>query len=237
MLPRPAWPQVDEATQRPKNAEEPEEHSTARASFTELSFGVGTQRVIPLGGATAFAVEDPTVVQVHSLGSGQLLLVGAQQGATWLWLFTPRGLLKRVALLVNWGQCHELAEELQRRVRALAPSSITLRVRWFGETVAIRGELASVEEANALRSALPALQRVQSLPLLDQTTVAPSALAHKLAEIRAELTRRGLARVRLLKVNESLLLDGDLSDEHRKQAQSIVDRMWLRPGPTPAPLR
>ena len=190
--------------------------ATPAGADETLALGVGGQRVIQVpGGIGRVAVGDPTVADVKTLGSDQVLLVGLKEGRTTLLVWRSNGVRDGYVVSVRRQDPAEVLAEARR----LLGDREGLEVRAVGDRVTIEGEALTADDHRRVEEILELYPSVRSF-----VRVSPAAREAAAKALSAALHRAGLERVRASAVGTLLLLEGTVDTEAELRKVELVVR-------------
>lgn len=183
-----------------------------------ISMGMGTQKVFSISKVTHLAIADPTVVEVKTLGSGQILLVGLAEGQSGLMIFregkaAPTSYMVRVRKHYGDG-FSEISQILGK------PTGITVRV--IGDRIFVDGVIDSFETLERLEILFELYPQVMNLASLD-----PKLVKVSIGMINDALLRAGFKDVKAIPMGGGYALEGTVTEESdKKKARAIAEGLF-----------
>jgi pilus assembly protein CpaC len=171
-------------------------------------------------------------VDLKTLGKSQLLIIGASEGSTTVWLDEDAG-VRTLHVNVRKGEGCSI-----NGLAKLFPCGSTLEMKMVGDRIYLDGEASSFEEWSAAFAVVKEYPGVVVLGHLK-----PDVVEHTFVEADAALMRAGLGRLRWARAGESVHLAGEravddaakiaaLETQWRPTLEMVLSRPPVRPWPT-----
>lgn len=177
--------------------------------------GVGTQKVVGMSDPSMLRATNPGVVDLKTIGKRQLLIIGASEGNTTVFLAEDGG-VRSFRVFVRKGGDGCFTNPLANQF----PCGSTLEMKMVGDRTYLEGEASSLEEWRAAFAVVAKHPFVFVLGRLKADVV-----EHTFVEAEAALLRAGLGRLRWVRAGESVSLEGGRSEEDDAR-RAAVEAEW-----------
>jgi pilus assembly protein CpaC len=190
--------------------------STALAQEgSTISLGVGTQKVLPAPGVTRVALGDPSVAEVKTLGSGQLLISGIGEGKTTLLVWKSSG--QRVSYLVSVRK--QDPNEVITEIKKLLGEIEGVTVRMVGDRIYLDGQAYTTQDADRIDQVVSLYPNVKSF-----VKIAPNAKKLVAQNLNAAFQKAGLKNVQANVVGSTIFLEGSVESQQDLQKAELITK-------------
>ncbi|QSQ27243.1 pilus assembly protein N-terminal domain-containing protein [Pyxidicoccus parkwayensis] len=182
---------------------------------TSVSLGVGSQKVLTVPGLSRVALGDPTIAEVKTLGSGQLLITGLGEGKTTLLVWKTSG--QRVSYLVSVRKQdpNEVISEIKRLLGEIEGVS----VRMVGDRIYLDGQAYTTQDADRINEVVSLYPNVKSF-----VKIAPNAKKLVAQNLNAAFQKAGLKNVQANVVGATIFLEGSVESQQDLQKAELITK-------------
>ncbi len=181
----------------------------------DISLGVGTQRTITVTGLSRVAVGDPGVLDVKSLGGGQLLLTGVAEGKTTLLAFKGGGQQVRYSVSVRKQDVSAAITEIKKLLGEI--EGVTIRV--VGDRIYLDGQAYTQTDADRIDQVVQLYPNVKSF-----VKIAPNAKKLVSQTLNAAFAKAGLKNVQANVINSTIFLEGSVESQQDLQKAELITK-------------
>ncbi|WP_426751481.1 type II and III secretion system protein family protein [Myxococcus sp. Y35] len=182
---------------------------------TNISIGVGSQKVVTIPGLSRVALGDPSIADVKTLGSGQLLITGQAEGRTTLLVWKSSG--QRVSYLVSVRKQdpNEIITEIKRLLGEIEGVS----VRMVGDRIYLDGQAYTTQDADRIEQVVGLYPNVKSF-----VKIAPNAKKLVAQNLNAAFQKAGLKNVQANVVGATIFLEGSVESQQDLQKAELITK-------------
>jgi pilus assembly protein CpaC len=180
-----------------------------------ITLGVGTQKVITVPGLSRMSIGDPSVADVRSLGSNQILIIGQGEGKTTLIVWKGSG--QRVSYLVSVRR--QDPNEVINEIRKLLGDIEGVTVRQVGDRIYLDGQAYTTQDADRIDQVVALYPNVKSF-----VKIAPNAKKLVAQNLNAQFQKAGLKNVQANVVGNSIFLEGSVESQQDLQKAELITK-------------
>ncbi|MEN9797539.1 MAG: hypothetical protein RL653_1235 [Pseudomonadota bacterium] len=190
--------------------------SVARAQeSTQLSLGVGTQKVVSVPGITRIAVGDPAVADVKTIGGNQILVIGAGEGKTTLMVWKSSG--QRISYLVSVRKTDP--SDVINEIKKLLGEIEGVSVRMVGDRIYLDGQAYTTQDAERIEEVVNLYPNVKSF-----VKIAPNAKKLVAQNLNNAFQKAGLKNVQANVVGATIFLEGSVESQQDMQKAELITK-------------
>ncbi|QDE68187.1 MULTISPECIES: type II and III secretion system protein family protein [Myxococcus] len=182
---------------------------------TTVSLGVGSQKVITIPGLSRVALGDPSVAEVKTLGSGQLLITGQAEGKTTLLVWKSSGQRVSYLVAVRKQDPNEVISEIKRLLGEIEGVS----VRMVGDRIYLDGQAYTTQDADRIEQVVGLYPNVKSF-----VKIAPNAKKLVAQNLNAAFQKAGLKNVQANVVGATIFLEGSVESQQDLQKAELITK-------------
>lgn len=182
---------------------------------TTVSLGVGTQKVVTIPGLSRVALGDPTVADVKTLGTSQLLITGQQEGKTTLLVWKTSGQRISYLVTVRKQDPNEVISEIKRLLGEIEGVS----VRMVGDRIYLDGQAYTTQDADRIEQVVSLYPNVKSF-----VKIAPNAKKLVAQNLNAAFQKAGLRNVQANVVGATIFLEGSVESQQDLQKAELITK-------------
>ncbi|WP_257459065.1 pilus assembly protein N-terminal domain-containing protein [Archangium lipolyticum] len=187
----------------------------AQEGGSNISLGVGTQKVLPVPGTTRIAVGDPSIIEVKIIGNSQVLLIGQAEGKTTLLIWKSSG--QRVSYLVTVRK--QDPNEVISEIKKLLGEIEGVSVRMVGDRIYLDGQAYTTGDADRIQEVVSLYPNVKSF-----VKVAPNAKKLVAQNLTAAFQKAGLRNVQVNVVGATIFLEGSVESQQDLQKAELITK-------------
>lgn len=182
---------------------------------SNVNLGVGSQKVLTIPGLSRVALGDPSIAEVKTLGSGQLLITGQAEGKTTLLVWKTSG--QRVSYLVSVRKQdpNEVISEIKRLLGEIEGVS----VRMVGDRIYLDGQAYTTQDADRINEVVSLYPNVKSF-----VKIAPNAKKLVAQNLNAAFQKAGLKNVQANVVGATIFLEGSVESQQDLQKAELITK-------------
>ncbi|MBZ4402043.1 pilus assembly protein N-terminal domain-containing protein [Myxococcus sp. MISCRS1] len=182
---------------------------------TTFSLGVGAQKVLNIPGLSKVALGDPSIADVKTLGSGQLLVTGQAEGKTTLLIWKSTG--QRTSYLINVRKQdpNDVIAEIKRLLGEIEGVS----VRMVGDRIYLDGQAYTTQDADRIEQVVSLYPNVKSF-----VKIAPNAKKLVAQNLNAAFQKGGLKNVQANVVGATIFLEGSVESQQDLQKAELITK-------------
>jgi len=182
---------------------------------TQLSLGVGTQKVVSVPGITRIAVGDPAIADVKTIGNNQILVIGAGEGKTTLLVWKSSG--QRVSFLVSVRK--QDPSDVINEIKKLLGEIEGVSVRMVGDRIYLDGQAYTTQDAERIEEVVNLYPNVKSF-----VKVAPNAKKLVAQNLNNAFQKAGLKNVQANVVGATIFLEGSVESQQDMQKAELITK-------------
>ncbi len=182
---------------------------------TTVSLGVGSQKVITIPGLSRVALGDPSIADVKTLGSGQLLITGQSEGKTTLLVWKSSGQRVSYLVAVRKQDPNEVITEIKRLLGEIEGVS----VRMVGDRIYLDGQAYTTQDADRIEQVVGLYPNVKSF-----VKIAPNAKKLVAQNLNAAFQKAGLKNVQANVVGATIFLEGSVESQQDLQKAELITK-------------
>ncbi|AKQ66993.1 Type II/IV secretion system secretin RcpA/CpaC, associated with Flp pilus assembly [Myxococcus hansupus] len=182
---------------------------------TTVSLGVGSQKVITIPGLSRVALGDPSIADVKTLGSGQLLITGQAEGKTTLLVWKSSGQRVSYLVAVRKQDPNEVITEIKRLLGEIEGVS----VRMVGDRIYLDGQAYTTQDADRIEQVVGLYPNVKSF-----VKIAPNAKKLVAQNLNAAFQKAGLKNVQANVVGATIFLEGSVESQQDLQKAELITK-------------
>lgn len=182
---------------------------------TTVSLGVGSQKVLTIPGLSRVALGDPSVAEVKTLGSGQLLITGQTEGKTTLLVWKSSGQRVSYLVAVRKQDPNEVISEIKRLLGEIEGVS----VRMVGDRIYLDGQAYTTQDADRIEQVVGLYPNVKSF-----VKIAPNAKKLVAQNLNAAFQKAGLKNVQANVVGATIFLEGSVESQQDLQKAELITK-------------
>jgi len=182
---------------------------------TQLSLGVGTQKVVNVPGITRIAVGDPAIADVKTIGNNQILVIGAGEGKTTLLVWKSSG--QRVSYLVSVRK--QDPSDVINEIKKLLGEIEGVSVRMVGDRIYLDGQAYTTQDAERIEEVVNLYPNVKSF-----VKVAPNAKKLVAQNLNNAFQKAGLKNVQANVVGATIFLEGSVESQQDMQKAELITK-------------
>jgi len=182
---------------------------------TQLSLGVGTQKVVNVPGITRIAVGDPAIADVKTIGNSQILVIGAGEGKTTLLVWKSSG--QRVSYLVSVRK--QDPSDVINEIKKLLGEIEGVSVRMVGDRIYLDGQAYTTQDAERIEEVVNLYPNVKSF-----VKVAPNAKKLVAQNLNNAFQKAGLKNVQANVVGATIFLEGSVESQQDMQKAELITK-------------
>ncbi len=187
----------------------------AEAQDQTITLVVGQQRVLTIRNLSRVAIGDPSVADVRTVGSNQVLINGVGAGTTSFMAWRTTG--QRISYLIR--VTAQDVRELVNEVRALLGDIEGVNIRTVGDRVYLDGQAYTTDDFNRIERVVELYPQVNSF-----VTVAANAKRLVANTLNQELQRAGLKNVQASVVGTTIFLEGSVESPQDLQKAELITK-------------
>ena len=180
-----------------------------------VSLGVGSQKVLTIPGLSRVALGDPTIAEVKTLGSGQLLITGQAEGKTTLLVWKTSGQRVSYLVAVRKQDPNEVISEIKRLLGEIEGVS----VRMVGDRIYLDGQAYTTQDADRINEVVSLYPNVKSF-----VKSAPNAKKLVAQNLNAAFQKAGLKNVQANVVGATIFLEGSVESQQDLQKAELITK-------------
>ncbi|MCY1014708.1 type II and III secretion system protein family protein [Pyxidicoccus sp. MSG2] len=180
-----------------------------------VSLGVGSQKVLTIPGLSRVALGDPTIAEVKTLGSGQLLITGLGEGKTTLLVWKTSGQRVSYLVAVRKQDPNEVISEIKRLLGEIEGVS----VRMVGDRIYLDGQAYTTQDADRINEVVSLYPNVKSF-----VKIAPNAKKLVAQNLNAAFQKAGLKNVQANVVGATIFLEGSVESQQDLQKAELITK-------------
>ncbi|RKH55154.1 type II and III secretion system protein family protein [Corallococcus aberystwythensis] len=180
-----------------------------------VSLGVGTQKVLTIPGLSRVALGDPSIAEVKTLGTGQLLVTGNQEGKTTLLVWKSSGQRISYLVTVRKQDPNEVISEIKRLLGEIEGVS----VRMVGDRIYLDGQAYTTQDADRIEQVVSLYPNVKSF-----VKIAPNAKKLVAQNLNAAFQKAGLKNVQANVVGATIFLEGSVESQQDLQKAELITK-------------
>lgn len=180
-----------------------------------VNLGVGTQKVLTIPGLSRVALGDPSVAEVKTLGTGQLLITGQQEGKTTLLVWKSSGQRISYLVTVRKQDPNEVISEIKRLLGEIEGVS----VRMVGDRIYLDGQAYTTQDADRIEQVVSLYPNVKSF-----VKIAPNAKKLVAQNLNAAFQKAGLKNVQANVVGATIFLEGSVESQQDLQKAELITK-------------
>ncbi|MBJ6765202.1 secretin [Corallococcus sp. H22C18031201] len=180
-----------------------------------VSLGVGTQKVVSIPGLSRVALGDPSVADVSTLGTSQLLITGKQEGKTTLLVWKTSGQRVSYNVTVRKQDPNEVISEIKRLLGEIEGVS----VRMVGDRIYLDGQAYTTQDADRIEQVVSLYPNVKSF-----VKIAPNAKKLVAQNLNAAFQKAGLRNVQANVVGATIFLEGSVESQQDLQKAELITK-------------
>jgi pilus assembly protein CpaC len=178
-----------------------------------ISIGTGTQKIISVPNISRIAVGDPSVVDIKTIGSSQILVVGLAEGRTTLIIWRANG--QRLTYMINVQKTNQ--NDLIAEIKKLLGDREGITVRPVGDRIYLDGQAYTAEDNERVQQIISLYPNVKSF-----VKVAPNAKKLVANNLNAALQKAGLKNVQANVVGTTIFLEGSVESQQDLQKAELI---------------
>jgi len=182
---------------------------------TTINLGVGSQKVLNVPGLTRISVGDQSVIEVKSLGSNQILVLGQAEGKTTLLVWKSSGQRISYLITVRKQDPNEIIAEIKRLLGEIEGVS----VRQVGDRIYLDGQAYTSADAERIDQVVSLYTNVKSF-----VKVAPNAKKLVAQNLTAAYQKAGLRNVQVNVVGSTIFLEGSVESQQDLQKAELITK-------------
>ncbi|MCE9672465.1 pilus assembly protein N-terminal domain-containing protein [Myxococcus stipitatus] len=182
---------------------------------TSVSLGVGAQKVLTIPGLSKVALGDPSIAEVKTLGSGQLLITGQAEGKTTLLVWKSTGQRVSYTVAVRKQDPNEVISEIKRLLGEIEGVS----VRMVGDRIYLDGQAYTTQDADRIEQVVSLYPNVKSF-----VKIAPNAKKLVAQNLNAAFQKAGLKNVQANVVGATIFLEGSVESQQDLQKAELITK-------------
>jgi pilus assembly protein CpaC len=180
-----------------------------------VSLGVGSQKVLTIPGLSRVALGDPSIAEVKTLGSGQLLITGQAEGKTTLLVWKTSGQRVSYLVAVRKQDPNEVISEIKRLLGEIEGVS----VRMVGDRIYLDGQAYTTQDADRINEVVSLYPNVKSF-----VKIAPNAKKLVAQNLNAAYQKAGLKNVQANVVGATIFLEGSVESQQDLQKAELITK-------------
>jgi len=180
-----------------------------------VSLGVGSQKVLTIPGLSRVALGDPSIAEVKTLGSGQLLITGQSEGKTTLLVWKTSGQRVSYLVAVRKQDPNEVISEIKRLLGEIEGVS----VRMVGDRIYLDGQAYTTQDADRINEVVSLYPNVKSF-----VKIAPNAKKLVAQNLNAAFQKAGLKNVQANVVGATIFLEGSVESQQDLQKAELITK-------------
>jgi pilus assembly protein CpaC len=180
-----------------------------------VSLGVGSQKVLTIPGLSRVALGDPSIAEVKTLGSGQLLITGQAEGKTTLLVWKTSGQRVSYLVAVRKQDPNEVISEIKRLLGEIEGVS----VRMVGDRIYLDGQAYTTQDADRINEVVSLYPNVKSF-----VKIAPNAKKLVAQNLNAAFQKAGLKNVQANVVGATIFLEGSVESQQDLQKAELITK-------------
>ncbi len=181
---------------------------------TNVSLGVGAQKVINMPGLTRIAVGDSEIADVRNIGNSQVLIVGKGEGKTTLLVW--KGSQRQSFLIsVRKQDPNEVIGEIKKLLGEIEGVS----VRMVGDRVYLDGQAYTTQDAERIEQIVGLYPNVKSF-----VKIASNAKKLVAQNLNAAFQKAGLKNVQANVVGATIFLEGSVESQQDLQKAELITK-------------
>ncbi|HLL53411.1 MAG TPA: pilus assembly protein N-terminal domain-containing protein [Myxococcaceae bacterium] len=182
---------------------------------TNITLGVGTQKVISIPGIQRVAVGDGSIIDVKNIGNNQLLLAGQGEGKTTLIVWKSSG--QRVTYLVSVRK--QDPGEVIGEIKKLLGEVEGVTVRTVGDRIYLDGQAYTTQDADRIEQIVGLYPNVKSF-----VKIAPNAKKLVAQSLNANFQKAGLRNIQATVVGSTIFLEGSVESQQDLQKAELITK-------------
>ncbi|NOJ98393.1 BON domain-containing protein [Corallococcus coralloides] len=182
---------------------------------SSVSLGVGTQKVLTIPGLSRVALGDPSIAEVKTLGTGQLLVTGNAEGKTTLLVWKSSGQRISYLVTVRKQDPNEVISEIKRLLGEIEGVS----VRMVGDRIYLDGQAYTTQDADRIEQVVSLYPNVKSF-----VKIAPNAKKLVAQNLNAAFQKAGLKNVQANVVGATIFLEGSVESQQDLQKAELITK-------------
>ncbi|MFL5321784.1 MAG: type II and III secretion system protein family protein [Myxococcaceae bacterium] len=182
---------------------------------SQISLGVGTQKVITVPGIARIAVGDPSIADVKTIGNNQILIIGAGEGKTTLLIWKSSG--QRISYLVSVRK--QDPNEVIGEIKKLLGEIEGVTVRMVGDRIYLDGQAYTTQDADRIDEVVSLYPNVKSF-----VKIAPNAKKLVAQNLNAAFQKAGLKNVQANVVGSTIFLEGSVESQQDMQKAELITK-------------
>lgn len=182
---------------------------------SSVSLGVGSQKVLTIPGLSRVALGDPSIAEVKTLGSGQLLITGLGEGKTTLLVWKTSGQRVSYLVAVRKQDPNEVISEIKRLLGEIEGVS----VRMVGDRIYLDGQAYTTQDADRINEVVSLYPNVKSF-----VKIAPNAKKLVAQNLNAAFQKAGLKNVQANVVGATIFLEGSVESQQDLQKAELITK-------------
>jgi pilus assembly protein CpaC len=182
---------------------------------TNITLGVGLQRVIPVPGVQKVSVANPAVCEVRMIGNNQLLIFGNSEGKTSVIVFNASGQRTTYNVSVRKQDPNEVISEIKKLLGEI--EGVT--VRMVGDRVYLDGQAYTQADADRIDQVVGLYANVKSF-----VKIAPNAKKLVAQNLNAAFQKAGLKNVQANVVGSTIFLEGSVESQQDLQKAELITK-------------
>ncbi len=180
-----------------------------------IAIGVGTQKVLTVPGVNRVAIGDPSVINVTTLGSNQLLVNGLAEGKTTLLVWKANGQRVNYIVAVRKQDPNEVIAEIKKLLGEIEG----VNVRMVGDRIYLDGQAYTQADADRIDQVAGLYPNVKSF-----VKIAPNAKKLVAQNLNAAFQKAGLKNVAANVVGSTIFLEGSVESQQDLQKAELITK-------------
>lgn len=188
---------------------------------SQIRLSQGTQKVLTVPGIERIAIGNPSVVDIKTIGSNQVLMVGMAEGTTSLMIWRSNGSRVSYNIKVRKGSEGESLNEISK----LLGDREGIVVHTVGDRVIIEGQAYTAEDADRVAAVVSLYPDVVNL-----VKMAPKVHQVKADQVNYQLQKAGFRDAKAVVVGDTIFLEGSVESTEERQRAELIARSVLDEG-------
>ncbi len=182
---------------------------------SNITLGVGTQRVLTVPGLQRVAIGDPNVADVKALANSQLLVSGVGEGKTSLLVWKSAGQRVTFQIIVRRQDPTEVVAE----IRKLLGDIEGVLIKQMGDRIYLDGQAYTTQDADRIEQVVGLYPNVKSF-----VKIAPNAKKLVAQNLNAAFQKAGLKNVQANVVGATIFLEGSVESQQDLSKADLITK-------------